>query len=94
LEIELPSSLPVILTGDWNLHHELWEVLERPADARADQLVDWLQDNDFTLLNTHNEHTYVSHDEAQTCSVLDLTFVNSIAMAGDTVKAWGLDQSL
>jgi hypothetical protein len=94
LEIELPSSLPVILTGDWNLHHELWEVLERPADTRADQLVDWLQDNDFTLLNTHNEHTYVSHDEAQTCSVLDLTFVNSIAMAGDTVKAWGVRPEL
>jgi hypothetical protein len=94
MEISLPSSIPVILTGDWNLHHELWEVLERPADARAVQVVEWLQDADFTLLNNHNEHTYVSHDDAHTHSVLDLTFINSVAMAADTVKAWGVNSEL
>ncbi|HEX3643579.1 MAG TPA: hypothetical protein VHV10_20010, partial [Ktedonobacteraceae bacterium] len=94
MDIELPSSCPVIITGDWNLHHELWEVLERPADARADRVVEWLTDGDFTLLNTHNEHTYVSHDDAHTHSVLDLTFVNSLAMAADTVKAWGVRTEL
>jgi hypothetical protein len=94
MEINLPSSIPVILTGDWNLHHELWEVLECPADPHADHVVEWLQDQDFTLLNSHNEHTYVSHDDAQSHSVLDLTFVNSIAMAADTVKAWGIRPEL
>src|ERR1700748_1109571 len=94
MEIELPSSCPLIITGDWNLHHELWEVLEWPADARADRVVEWLTDGDFTLLNTHNEHTYVSHDDAHTHSVLDLTFVNSLAVAADTVKAWGVRSEL
>jgi ribonuclease HI len=94
MEIRLPPSVPVILTGDWNLHHELWEILERPADLRANHVVEWLQNNDFTLLNSHNEHTYVSHDDAHSHSVLDLTFVNSSAMAVDTVKAWGIRTEL
>jgi ribonuclease HI len=95
MQMHLPDRDRLVMTGDWNLHHPLWRVMEREPSARAVQVVEWLEQGDrpFTLINPHGEPTYQSHDN-QTLSVLDLTFANPLAMDSDTVKGWCIRSDL
>jgi hypothetical protein len=88
-QIAFPDYIPVVFSGDWNLHHGMWEVMEDAPVPEARDLADWMVDSDFTLLNEHNEPTYQSHDQ-QTLSVLDLTFLNPKAVALDIVRDWSI----
>ena len=60
--LDLPDTYPMIIAGDFNLHHPDWEEMttEPPAMARA--MVEWLQDMSFSLLNVHNYPTFHHHN--------------------------------
>ncbi|HEX3642518.1 MAG TPA: endonuclease/exonuclease/phosphatase family protein, partial [Ktedonobacteraceae bacterium] len=88
-EVPIPDDIPVVLSGDWNTHHGMWEVVVGRVEHRAEELAEWLVESDFTVLNEHNEPTYQSHD-GRTLSVLDLTFANPKAIELDTVKEWAV----
>ena len=49
--IHLHLGLPMIITGDWNLHHNLWDsmVAAESTPTRTQEVVDWLEGQSFTL---------------------------------------------
>lgn len=42
--IELPNGMPVIISGDMNLHHPMWSNTAENPNPRAEAFVDWLTD--------------------------------------------------
>lgn len=51
--VGLPRDHPVIITGDFNLHHDLWACGPVGSDeARTSgEIVDWLTEEGYTMLN-------------------------------------------
>ncbi|TFY57752.1 hypothetical protein EVJ58_g6827 [Rhodofomes roseus] len=91
-KITLPTDIPVIISGDLNLHHPLWTKHGEPAKASTEQTVDWLAEKGFLLKNKRGEPTFYSHAH-KSFSTLDLTFVNPRAMELDAAKKWAIDES-
>jgi hypothetical protein len=52
------DDIATILTGDWNLQHPICCAMEGNGDQQAQNMVLWLQENDFTLHNPHNLTTW------------------------------------
>ncbi|KAG2159084.1 Endonuclease/exonuclease/phosphatase, partial [Suillus bovinus] len=90
VNIELPNGMPVIISGDMNLHHPLWSNTAENPNPRAEAFVDWLTDQGFIMLNERGATTYFAHD-GESSSVLDLTFINNRAYELDTIKDWSID---
>jgi len=59
--LNLPRERPTIITGDWNIHHNLWSDRNHPNNKLTCDIVDWLTDKGYTLLNTRGEHTFAPH---------------------------------
>ena len=68
----LPS--PVIVIGDFNLHHVLWSGNEDNSSANADRLTTFFADSNISLLNTPGEVTF---ERGGSTSVLDLGWASS-----------------
>ncbi|KAG5725035.1 putative 115 kDa protein in type-1 retrotransposable element [Termitomyces sp. T112] len=64
-----------------------------PAGKMRD-LVEWLQENDFTLMNEKGKCTYHEHRRRGVTSVLDLTWANTPALALNVTKEWAIDPDL
>lgn len=88
--LALPMNNPIIITGDWNLHHPLWSRSAGPANDSTEQTADWLATQGFTIKNTKGEPTFFSHAH-KTWSTIDLTFTNPAATALDTAQGWHID---
>ncbi|KAI6135891.1 Endonuclease/exonuclease/phosphatase [Pisolithus thermaeus] len=91
--ITFPANLPVVISGDWNLHHPLWSTTDYSPSAKAEALVDWMFENGFVILNDKGSPTYFSHD-GMSLSTLDLTFANHAAITGEAVCNWRVDWEL
>jgi len=85
--VALPEDLPVIVSGDFNMHHPLWAIDEPQPDARTEAFVGWLVDRRMTMCNNKGSPTFLSHCGRAT-SVLDLTFANNTAHAANSVLEW------
>ncbi|KAH7548755.1 hypothetical protein BM1_10921 [Bipolaris maydis] len=72
-EILQPHS---IILGDFNTHHPRWSLEERSPSTQAEELVEWIDTQDLTLLNTPGAGTFLRSHMRQE-SVLDLTFATS-----------------
>ena len=74
----IPRDHPVIITGDFNLHHDMWAVGPVGSDeARiSGDIIDWLTEEGFTMMNKKGEITHPPHNACKRASVIDLTFVN------------------
>ena len=68
--------LDAVVLGDFNTHHPWWDPLNTTTSTNADQLVDWIEDNNLLLLNTPGEGTFYRPNLRQP-SVLDLTLVTT-----------------
>ncbi|KAF5377839.1 hypothetical protein D9615_006682 [Tricholomella constricta] len=82
------------ISGDWNQHHPDWSIGNRPPSTKTRQLVDWIRESGYTLLNDKGIPTYFEHRSRGATSVIDLTFANPSALALDTTKEWTIDDSL
>ncbi|KAH9921827.1 Endonuclease/exonuclease/phosphatase, partial [Amylocystis lapponica] len=89
----LPEDIPVIVSGDWNLHHPMWSRHATLAKPATELTVDWLTQRGYSIKNVKGEPTYYSHSH-KTYSTIDLTFLNPKAAAMDAVKLWCVDQTL
>lgn len=89
--LNLPEDIPVIISGDWNLHHPLWSRHATPASGSTEQTVEWLTEQGFTLQNEKGTPTYFAHS-GRTYSTIDLTFVNIRALELDVAKRWAVDE--
>jgi len=94
--INLPREHPVIIMGNFNLHHDMWAA--NPVgndDARTSGvIVDWLSEEGFTMLNKKGEITHPPRNTHERASVIDLTFVNGQAIQAGTVKEWAIDPGI
>ena len=95
--IKLPQ-IPILITGDFNLHHPMWsteisetnpETLGGQGDTKADQMIDWMHKNNFTLMNKPGETTFFRQNYS---SVLDLTWISDKAI--DKITDWGIREDL
>lgn len=87
---------PTLLTGDYNLHHPKWSRDDRLAvpDQLTSDIVDWLAQSNYTMLNQKGEITHLARHDGERPSVIDLSFANHTATAQDTFKMWAIDPSL
>ena len=85
--IALPENVPVIISGDFNMHHPLWAIDEPRPNPKAEVLIEWLVDKHMTMCNNKGKPTYLSHSGRAT-SVLDLTFANNAALASNSTLKW------
>ena len=92
----LPRDHPVIITGDSNLHHDLWACrLVGSDEARTSgEIVGWLTEEGYTMLNQKGEITHPPHNAHERASVIDLTFVIGQAVREGTVDEWAIDPGL
>ena len=74
-----------IITGDMNAHHPLWNSNKRPT--RADKIVELIEEHNYTLLNTPDEPTFLSHNGVST-SVIDLTLTSPDLQ--DSIRNWAI----
>ncbi|EIW76015.1 hypothetical protein CONPUDRAFT_158792 [Coniophora puteana RWD-64-598 SS2] len=76
---------------NWGLerNHPIWSTDDRPAPQRTEDLVLWMMQNGFQLLNKKGEMTYFSHD-GKSASVLDLMFANDKALDSQSLLDWGV----
>ena len=92
--LNLPRERPTIITGDWNIHHNLWSDRNHPNNELTCDIVDWLTDKGYTLLNTRGEHTFAPHGARGSGSTIDLTFANVEADRVDVCKDWAINEAL
>ena len=89
--IPLPD-LPICITGDFNMHHDLWsEGDSSKTTGRTEDMVDWMTSNGFTLLNQKGEVTFARRSHH---SVLDLTWINEEFVSDDRFQNWRVREDL
>ncbi|KAF5319459.1 hypothetical protein D9619_008774 [Psilocybe cf. subviscida] len=93
-ELKLPSGRPTLITGDFNLHHILWSTGPVGQDRITNEIVDWLSEKGYTLLNEKGVITHPARNRRERDSVIDLSFANPEAISQDTFKDWCVDPSL
>jgi hypothetical protein len=64
-----------VLLGDFNTHHPWWDPLAKKTQG-ADQLIEWLEQQDLHLINSPGSGTFFRPHLARE-SVLDLSFASS-----------------
>jgi hypothetical protein len=90
----LPNDHPVLITGDWNLHHPLWSANLCANNELTNDVVEWLSDQGYTMMNKKGVPTFAQHGGRGRRSTIDLTFANAEATRNDTAKDWVVDPAL
>jgi ribonuclease HI len=76
--ISIPEE-PTVLCGDFNLHAPDWDNTVLTANARASNFLDWMMNNDLTVLNDPASPTFHGHN-FQYAKVDDLIIANATAL--------------
>ncbi|RNC58693.1 L1Tc protein [Trypanosoma cruzi] len=83
----LPASSPLLLCGDFNMHHPQWEpFLESSPSEVAAEFLELCTDAGLTLVNTPGEITYARGTRERSC--IDLTWSKHF-----TVSDWSASVS-
>ena len=80
LQVHLHPEVPTIITGNWNLHHNLWNSMIEleVTPTRTQEVVDWLEGQGFNLCSKRDKHTRI-RSGAQHNMTINLTFANETA---------------
>jgi hypothetical protein len=73
------DQVPTIITGDLNTHSRLWSIEGRTPSPWAATLEDWLECNDFLLLNPDRTPTWDSGRDDTQPLVIDVVLANLVA---------------
>ncbi len=93
--IQLHPEILTVISGDWNLHHNLWNsaIEEESAPARTQDVVNWLEGHGFNLCNERDMHTR-SSSGTQRDTLINLTFTNEMATGQGLVQKHKVNQDL
>src|SRR5260370_24522766 len=85
--LRLHPEIPMVISGNWNLHHNLWNsAIEAESTlARTQDIVNWLEGHGFNLCNERDVHTR-SGSGTQRDTIIDLTFSNEMATGQGLVQ--------
>ena len=78
LELDLDSTIPTLLVGDFNLHSRTWSPLGWTPSHQADRVEEWLATQIFKLLSAPGIPTHKGEGRARD-STLDLVWTNYTA---------------
>lgn len=67
-------SPKVVIAGDFNLHHPLWEP-DSKATPDSEALVEWIEDNELSVLNSPGEGTFY-RSNMEKLTTIDLTLAS------------------
>ncbi|KAF8829681.1 hypothetical protein HHX47_DHR2000335 [Lentinula edodes] len=90
----LPLDRPVVLTGDANIHHIRWSRGAPRTSSITEEVVAWLDEHNFLLVNKKGVPTHFPHDTEKHPSVIDLTWSNVQATRNDAIRDWAIDDNL
>ncbi len=90
--IDIPLGVPVIIMGDWNIHHHLWSHGTVQSQYITAEIVQWLEEKGYGLHNKKGKVTFMPHSTSRGwASVIDLTWSNKQARREEVVKEWAID---
>ncbi|PBK71413.1 hypothetical protein ARMSODRAFT_973836 [Armillaria solidipes] len=89
--LALDLDMPMIITGDYNTHHPLWALEGQWESPWAEQLIEWMVERGLLMMNTKGVPTFFSQSNNGAESVIDLTFANAAAVAGNLLVDWRVD---
>ncbi|KAJ3758746.1 Endonuclease/exonuclease/phosphatase [Lentinula raphanica] len=92
--LNLATNQAMVVTGDMNLHHVWWSRGMPKTSTITDEVVEWLDQNMFGLINKPGTPTHYPHDTEKHPSVIDLTWVNPKAAEADATQEWAIDHDL
>ena len=93
--LDLPHNHPVIISGDFNLHHPLWSADDvTTIDPLTQSTVDWLSGKGFLLLNDKGMITHPARHGQERASVIDLSFTNGPANTNNTFHDWAINANI
>ena len=78
---QLPNILsqfqdPVLIMGDFNAHHPLWDINITDADQAGEKIEQFITNKDYCCLNEDDAHTYMSKTH-RSFSSIDLTLCST-----------------
>ncbi|KAE9392422.1 hypothetical protein BT96DRAFT_1000371 [Gymnopus androsaceus JB14] len=92
--LPLPLDQAVVITGDANIHHIRWLQGALRTSAITEEIVAWLDEHNFLLLNKKGTPTHFPHAIEKHPSVIDLTWSNVHATWNDTTCEWAINPNL
>jgi hypothetical protein len=78
-----------LITGDFNLHHDLWATDNYSSLSEAEDLVGWMGSRGFSLLNYKG-----TIERASRTHVVNLTWANDEVFAMPLVSGWSVRHEL
>ncbi|KAF9487964.1 hypothetical protein BDN71DRAFT_1436468 [Pleurotus eryngii] len=91
--IPLNPLVPMVVAGDFNLHHTVWSLLPSVNQQSAEDLLEWASDNLFYLANPRGTCTRRGA-KGQRDSIIDLVFVNHAAQDSAVFSSPTVDEGL
>lgn len=85
------TSSNTIVMGDFNSHHLWWNPAIDTPNQEADELVEWIEDNNLSLLNKPGEITFI-RPNTTTLSILDLALVSQ--EISDRVQSFRINNAI
>ncbi|KAJ3860202.1 hypothetical protein EV359DRAFT_67518 [Lentinula novae-zelandiae] len=83
-----------MITGDANLHHIRWSRGAPRSSSITEEVVAWLDEHNFIILNKKGIPTHFPHDTGKHPSVIDLTWANVHATQTDATRDWAIEEKL
>ena len=80
LDLDVPSSSPCLVAGNFNSHSHVWSLPHSPASPWAQELESWFLEQDLMIINPPLSPTWHNANETH-FSVIDLMVVNSAELA-------------
>ncbi|KAJ1299680.1 hypothetical protein OPQ81_011072 [Rhizoctonia solani] len=80
----IPNDRPVVLCGDFNMHHPEWALVRSKWEKRRpkpyeQEFYEFTRNNDLHLFNEFTTPTRIHPNHPASNSIIDLTFLNSRA---------------
>lgn len=72
------SQEPILVAGDFNAHHDMWDT-QMDTDARGNAMEEWLRENTLTLANRGDKPTFIGNHGTNNTSNPDLTISSKAA---------------
>ena len=80
------DQIPTVIVGDLNTHSRLWSIEGKTPSPWATILEDWIERNDFLVLNQNKVPTWNSGRDSIQPSVIDIVLVNLIANLSNQIS--------